>query len=143
MAVGAVEPPFHATLCRAIGHPELATRQHADGEERTDAWAAFREFFAGCTRDEAMAALGNADTCASPVLSTREVAESPLMERGMRAAGTAREQLVRSPVRLPLPELHEEHQGARVLQRFGFTEADTEALVRAGVVDDPSFRPGP
>jgi alpha-methylacyl-CoA racemase len=132
VAVGAVEPPFHAALCRAVGHPELATRQY--GEE-PEAWDAFRGFFAGRTRDEAMAALGAADTCASPVLSTREVAESALMERATRPISTAGEKVVRSPVRHPLPELAEERRGPGVLARFGFTDAEIEPLLRAGVLD--------
>jgi alpha-methylacyl-CoA racemase len=132
VAVGAVEPPFHAALCRAVGHPELATRQY--GEE-PEAWDVFRGFFAGRTRDEAMAALGAADTCASPVLSTREVAESALMERATRPISTAGEKVVRSPVRHPLPELAEERRGPGVLARFGFTDAEIEPLLRAGVLD--------
>ena len=126
VAVGAVEPDFHAALCRAIGHPELAARQLAEGEEREQAWAAFRRFFAGRTRDQAMAALGAADACASPVLSTQEVAESVLMERATRAGSERGEKLVRSPVRLPLPALPEERHGAQVLARFGFTRAEIE-----------------
>ena len=41
VALGAVEPAFHATLCRAVDHPELATSQHAEGETRAEAWTAF------------------------------------------------------------------------------------------------------
>lgn len=137
VALGAVEPAFHATLCRAVDHPELATSQHAEGETRAEAWAAFREFFATRTRDEAMATLGDADACASPVRSTREVAESSLMDRATYESAPAGETLVRSPVRLPLPELPEERHGVAVLTRFGFTETEADALVRAGVLHDP------
>src|SRR5262249_22763561 len=121
VAVGAVEPAFHATLCRSIGHPELAARQHAEGAERADAWAAFRECFAARTRDEAMAALGDAETCASPVLSVAEVAASPLMERAVRPAPAPADATVRSPIRLPLPAPVAERRGPEVLARFGFT----------------------
>ena len=127
VAVGAVEPAFHAALCRAIGHPELAASQLAEGEDREQAWTAFRRFFAGRTRDQAMAALGAADTCASPVLSTQEVAESALIARATREGSGRGEKLVRSPVRLPLPALPEERHGAQVLARFGFTRAEIEA----------------
>ena len=127
VAVGAVEPAFHAALCRAIGHPELAARQHAEGEEREHAWAAFRRFFAGRTREQAMSALGVVEACASPVLSTQEVAESELMQRATREGSERGEKLVRSPVRLPLADLPEERHGAQVLARFGFTRAEIEA----------------
>jgi len=74
-----------------------------------------------------MAALGAADACASPVLSTQEVAESVLMERATREGSERGEKLVRSPVRLPLPALSEERHGAQLLARFGFTRAEIEA----------------
>jgi alpha-methylacyl-CoA racemase len=143
VALGAVEPAFHATLCEAIGRPELATNQHAEGEEREEAWATFRGFFAERTRDEAMAALGAADACASPVLSTREVAGSSLMERATREVPAGGEKIVRSPVRLPLPELPDERHGARVLTRFGFTDAEIEGLGRAGVLDRDGITASP
>ena len=123
VAVGAVEPAFHAALCGAIGHPELAERQLAEGEEREQAWDAFRRFFAGRTRDQAMAALGDAEACASPVLSTREVAESVLMARATREGSERGEKLVRSPVRLPLPALPEERFTARSCWRASASRA--------------------
>ena len=127
VAVGAVEPAFHAALCRAVGHPELAARQLAEGEEREQAWAAFRAFFAGRTRDQAMTALGAAEACASPVLSTQEVAESALIERATREGSERGEKLVRSPVRLPVAPLGPERRDAEVLARFGFSRAEIEA----------------
>jgi alpha-methylacyl-CoA racemase len=136
VALGAVEPSFHAALCRAIGHPELGARQLAEGEERERAWAAFRAFFAAHTRDEALALLGGADACASPVLSTPEVAESALLERAAREGGAPGEKLVRSPVRLPLSALPEERRGAPVLARFGFSRAEIAELARAGALAD-------
>ena len=131
VALGAVEPAFHAALCRGLGHPELAASQLAEGEELERARTVYRRFFAARTRDEAIEALGGADACASPVLSTREVAESPLMQR---AAREEREKLVRSPVRLPLPPLLEEKKGAQVLERFGFARAEIDALLREGAL---------
>jgi crotonobetainyl-CoA:carnitine CoA-transferase CaiB-like acyl-CoA transferase len=129
-----VEPPFHAALCRALGHPELAERQLAEGAERERAWTAFRAFFEGRSRDEALALLGGADACASPVRSTREVVDSALMERATRAGRAREEKLVRSPVRLPLPPLAEELRGAQLLARFAFSRAEIDELARAGAL---------
>lgn len=129
VAVGAVEPGFYRALCHAVGHPELAAHQLAEGEEGERARTVFRRFFASRTRDEAIAALGGADVCASPVRSTREVTESALMQRAARE-GERAEKLVRTPVRLPLPALSEERQGAQVLARFGFTPAEIDGLLR-------------
>jgi crotonobetainyl-CoA:carnitine CoA-transferase CaiB-like acyl-CoA transferase len=134
VALGAVEPAFYATLCRSIGHAELEPHQHPDGDEREDAWTAFREFFARRTRAEAMAALADGDACASPVLSIAEVASSELMERATRQSSAGGE-VVRSPIRLPGPELREERHGSSVLSRFGFNDADIQELARTGVLD--------
>jgi alpha-methylacyl-CoA racemase len=129
VALGAVEPGFHSALCRAIGHPELAAHQLAEGEERERARTVFRRFFAARTRDEAIAALGGSDACASPVRSIGEVAVSGLMQRAART-GAHDEKLVRSPVRLPLPALPAERRDAQVLARFGFTPAEIDGLLR-------------
>ena len=59
------------------------------------------------------------------------------MDRATYESAPAGETLVRSPVRLPLPELPEERHGVAVLTRFGFTETEADALVRAGVLHDP------
>ena len=144
IALGAVEPAFHARLCEAIGHPELANRQFAEGEEARQAWAAFREFFASHTRDEAMAILGPRDACASPVLSVAEVAASPLLERAKwrpaePAERSAAGSLVRTPVRSAMPAagaLATERHGADVLERFGFTSAEVGRLISAGALED-------
>jgi alpha-methylacyl-CoA racemase len=133
VALGAVEPDFHAALCRAIEHPELAAHQLAEGEERERARTVFRRFFAARGRDQAIAALGGADVCASPVRSVREVAESSLMQRAVRE-GARGEKLVRSPVRLPLPRLSGEPSAAVLLERLGFTRAEIDALLREGVL---------
>jgi alpha-methylacyl-CoA racemase len=134
VALGAVEPASYARLCRSIGHPELERHQHADGEPRAEAWTVFREFFARRTRDEAMTELAHGDACASPVLSIAEVSGSALMERATRDSPSGGEKLVRSPIRLPVPELREERHGAHVLARFGFSDADIEGLAGAGVL---------
>jgi len=131
VALGAVEPEFHRALCGALGHPELAPRQFAEGRERAQNWEGFRNAFASRTRDEATALLGGVDACASPVLSTEEVARGPLMERAVRA-GAGGERLVRSPVRLPLPPLAPARRGAELLARFGFSRAEIEELAAAG-----------
>ena len=134
VAVGAVEPGFHRALCTALGHPELAERQYAEGAELEQARAAIGDAFATRTRDEAMALFEGVDACASPVLSTAEVAGSALMQRATREGSAQTERLVRSPVRLPLAPLMPERRDADVLARFAFTQAEIEALARSGAL---------
>jgi alpha-methylacyl-CoA racemase len=134
VALGAVEPVFHRALCGALGHPELAEGQYAEGDALDRSQAAFRDAFATRTRDQAMALFEGMEACASAVLSTPEVAASPLMVRAAREGSVRDEALVRSPVRLPLPPLGCERHGAELLARFAFSEAEIEALVRSGAL---------
>jgi len=134
LAVGAVEPAFHAALCRGIGRPELAEHQLAQGEQLAAARAAFAEAFASRARDEALALFEGEDACVSPLRSTAEVARSPLMQRALRADPRTGERIVRAPVRLPPAPLAPEQTGVRVLERLGFSRDEIDALVRAGAM---------
>lgn len=134
VAVGAVEPGFHAALCRGIGHPELAGRQFAEGAERESQRETIASAFAAVTRDEGVARFAGADACVSPVLDTAEVAGSASMARAVRADDAAGERLVRSPVRFPLSELAPARRGAAVLVSFGFTSTEIEVLLEEGAV---------
>lgn len=134
LAVGAVEPAFHAALCRGIGRPDLAGNQLAEGEELAAARDAFAEAFAGRTRDEALALFEGEDACVSPVRSTAEVARSPLMERALCADTASGERVVRTPVRLPPAPLAVERSGAAVLERLGFSPDEIDALERDGAL---------
>ncbi len=128
VAVGAVEPAFHAAWCRGLGRPELAAQQHAGGEALETAWEATRSAFAGRNRDEVVALFAGGEACVSPVLDTAEVAASPLLERVVEPGA----RLVRSPVRTSPAKLRDEQRGAAVLERFGFGSAEIEALRRSG-----------
>jgi len=126
VAVGAVEPPFHAALCTTLGHPELAARQ-LDATTR----ATFDEAFAARTRDQVVALFEGVDACVSPVRSTAEVAASPLMPRALRTT-TDGAPLVRSPVRTNPPPPLQERAHAGVLARFGFADDEIAALAARG-----------
>jgi alpha-methylacyl-CoA racemase len=134
MAVGAVEPAFHAALCRQLGHSELAAAQFPEGAELERTREAFAAAFSSQTRREAEASFEGEDTCVSPVLSTAEVAASPLMQRALRGASEAGEKLVRSPVRLTPAKLADERSGGALLARFGFSSEEIEALGQSGAM---------
>lgn len=134
VAVGAVEPHFHAALVERLGHPELAAEQFAEGPAR--AQARLGAAFAERTRDEILALLGGADACVSPVRSVAEVVASPLALRAVRVAGAKQERLVRSPIRLGDAPLAPERGTARVLADCGFEGAEIEALRNAGAIGD-------
>jgi alpha-methylacyl-CoA racemase len=134
VAVGAVEPAFHAGWCRGLGRPELAEQQHAGGEGLEAAWGATRAAFAERSRDEVVALFEGEEACVSPLLDTAEVAVSPMLERVGRDGVQPGEKLVRSPVRTRSAELLAEHRGGAVLERFGFSAAEIEALRESGAL---------
>ena len=118
VAVGAVEPgPAAPAAASASGWRRTARRGRGGERART-----VSRFFAARTRDEAIAALGGADACASPVRSTREVAESELMQR---AAREGREQRCRRSGCRSRP-LSEEKKKARRCWRASASRAEID-----------------
>jgi alpha-methylacyl-CoA racemase len=142
LSVAAIEPPFFANLCRALGCKEWIPHQ-MDPDRQDEIRAAFRAAFAGRVRDEWVADLGPADTCVAPVLTIAEVAEHRhLAARGVFAqaehhergrfrqlapvvAGIERQTMYRAATPGSVDE---------VLGEAGMTEEEIEALKRSGVV---------
>ena len=132
MAVGAVEPQFHAALCEGLGHPELAGMQLAADDAKTR--SVFADAFAARSRDANTALFDGTDACVSPIMSIGEVASSAVMARALRTS-TEGEHLVRSPVRLSVPPLPRERVGREVLTHLGFTADEIDALAHDRVLD--------
>ncbi len=84
VTVGAYEPHFWTTLCRALGHPEFIDQQWAEGALREQMFATFRAAFRTRTQAEWLAALGEQDICFGPVNTIEEMLADPqLRHRGM------------------------------------------------------------
>lgn len=137
VAVGAVESHFHTALVTRLGHPELAARQYAEGEERERAHALVADGLRKRSRAQIERELGGADACVSPVASIAEVAASPLAARAV-CTDPGGEQRVRTPVRLTPAALPAELGSARVLDGAGFTADEIRALAAAGVIGSDS-----
>ncbi len=135
IAVGAVEPGFHAAWQRGLGGTDSA-EQHAGGAALDSARNEVRSTLVGLTRDEAVALFSDEEACVSPVLDTKEVAQSPLMERVRIPGNREGESLVRSPLGTPRVKWGAERGGGEVLEHFGFTTAEIAELCRQGVIDD-------
>jgi alpha-methylacyl-CoA racemase len=76
IAVGAIEAPFYANLCKALGCEQWLEHQLDDASQ-----AAIREDFAAAfaarTRDDWVAELMPANTCVAPVYAIDELVEDP------------------------------------------------------------------
>ncbi len=85
LAVGAIEPPFYANLCRRLGCEQWLAHQTDDAAQekiRADFAAAFRTR----DRDDWVAELAPNDTCVAPVYSIDELVEdAQFRARGMFA----------------------------------------------------------
>jgi alpha-methylacyl-CoA racemase len=85
-SVGALEPKFWTALCVAIGRPDLAGLQFAEGAEGEHVHRAVEEVFVSKTRTEWERDLAGLDACCEPVLELDEVASHPqVASRGLIA----------------------------------------------------------
>jgi len=76
LAVGAIEAPFFANLCKALGLERWIPHQEDDAVQ--DAMRAdFRRVFATRDRDAWVRDLAPADTCVAPVYTVPELVEDP------------------------------------------------------------------
>jgi len=137
VAIGAVEPQFYQTLCHALGLPELAAQQYAEGKAAEAARSKITAAIAARTRAEVLALFNDHQACVSPVAHTDEVLVSPLAARAVAtdASGT---RYVQSPVRLDStgkPGSCTPALLANLLQtQAGFTKNEIEQLVAQGIM---------
>jgi len=83
LSVGALEPQFYQSVCRALGREDLIPHQWSE-EKREEVFSIFREAFLTKTRDEWFELLRQTETCTAPVYSLDEVFSDPqVIQRDM------------------------------------------------------------
>ncbi|HSS92928.1 MAG TPA: CaiB/BaiF CoA-transferase family protein [Candidatus Dormibacteraeota bacterium] len=138
-SVGALEPKFWATLCDAVGKPDLIDLQFATGDDAEQVHREMEAVFLSRTRSEWQQELEGREVCCEPVLELGEVATHPqIAARGLISSGPAGVE-VRPAVpmradwrRRDAPGLGE--HSAEVLAEIGVGEAELESLKKVGVV---------
>ena len=128
MSVGALEHRFWATLCEAVGLPELI-----DDHERDDRQVAVVELleakFLERDRDDWVALLAPHDACVAPVLSVDEVIhDEHLRARGL-ISGTGLGSLLAGSDRDDVAAVPD------VLRELGVREEEREHLLALGVIE--------
>ena len=128
LSVGALEHRFWATLCEAVGLPELI-----DDHERDDRQVAVVELleakFLERDRDDWVALLAPHDACVAPVLSVDEVIhDEHLRARGL-ISGTGLGSLLAGSDRDDVAAVPD------VLRELGVREEEREHLLALGVIE--------
>jgi crotonobetainyl-CoA:carnitine CoA-transferase CaiB-like acyl-CoA transferase len=138
-SVGALEPKFWATLCEAVGRPELVDLQFAEGPERIRAHQAMESVFWSRTRTEWEGKLAGLEVCCEPVLDLDEVLSHPqVAARGLiarrRTGVEVRPAVAMRPDwrRLDAPALGE--HTAEILAEVGVDAERLEGLRNEGAV---------
>src|SRR4029077_21143728 len=138
-SVGALEPKFWATLCAAVGKPDLVDLQYATGQDGKRVHAAMEVVFVSKTRSEWERKLAGLEVCCEPVLDLEEVASNPqVVARRLISSGPGGVE-VRPAVpvrddwrRRDAPGLGE--HSAEVLAELDVDAGELRSLRQAGVV---------
>jgi alpha-methylacyl-CoA racemase len=77
LALGALEPKFWQGFCERLGRPDLASLQHAQGDDRARVEEEVRRAMIGLSRDEWLARFADTDVCLTPVYTPEEAAADP------------------------------------------------------------------
>ena len=144
LAVGAIEPPFFAEFCTAIGRPEWISGGFSP-ENIKETKILVRRIIQAKTRDEWTAIFAAKDACVDPVLSLREAVEDPHTKaRGLVAdvaladGGTVRQ--IACPIRFsetqPVCGKTGEKPGVdteAILREAGYAEEEVRAFRTDGL----------
>lgn len=141
IAVGALEPQFHALFVKTIGLDPSDYADHLNPTHWEERGATVAAIIRTRTRDEWIAAFQGIDACVSPVLSPQEALSHPAnIERGVHVGPDDARQpapaprLSRTPGALQaMPSLPGEG-GMAALEQWELESAEIAALMSAGLL---------
>jgi alpha-methylacyl-CoA racemase len=142
ISLGSIEPQFYAELREHLGLDDEAFDHQLDPARWPELSERVAEVVRQRTRDEWDAILRDTDVCYAPVLSLSEAPSHP----HHRARGTFVEvdgvaqaapapRFSRTPTAAPRPRTAAGADTRAVLSDFGFADAEVDALVEAGTVE--------
>ncbi len=141
VSIGGIEPQFYAELLERLEiDPEQMPNQH-DATRWDEAKSIFADRISQKTRDEWDEVFEGSDACFAPVLEPEEALVHPhLIARNtfVEVAGVPQPapapRFSRSEVRVPTPPSHPGQDTRAVLSRWGFSEAQLDALFESGAI---------
>ncbi|HEX9694927.1 MAG TPA: CaiB/BaiF CoA-transferase family protein [Actinomycetota bacterium] len=125
VTVGALEPQFWATLCTALGVPELIPKHLGDEDTQREMIEILSSVFASMPRDEWVAALADLDACVGPVNNLDEALADPHLRSRAMIVAIGDRTVLGNPVRLSGSE-------SRYRDAPGFGDATEAVLSAAG-----------
>jgi crotonobetainyl-CoA:carnitine CoA-transferase CaiB-like acyl-CoA transferase len=145
VTVGAYEPRFWATLCRAFGREDFIPHQWAEGDKQAEILGFFRAAFKEKTLAEWMNELGGLEICFGPVHTLDETFADPQVRHRQMIVemetpeGPARMtgvpiKLSETPGSVRTPPVTLGQHTDEVLARLGYGAADIARLRAEGVV---------
>jgi len=143
LAVGALEPKFWESLCRALGHEDAIERQWTGAEDQRELIERLARTFATRDRDDWLRALRPIDACVEPVLGLEEAASQeqawpslwnqPVAAESLRSVGTPF-RLSATPAGLRRPAPGPGQHTDEVLGEIGYAAAEIARLRDEGAV---------
>ena len=141
VAVGALEPQFHAALLEVMGIGAEELPRQMDREQWAASKPRYAEVFKTRTRDEWVARAEGTDACLAPVLAMGEVhldphnqARQTFVEIGGVIQPGPAPRFERTPSSLPTPPVWPGERGAEALADWGMAPDEVAALVEAQVL---------
>lgn len=130
LAVGALEPQFHAELIRGIGDDPVDYADHLNPEHWPERGARLEAIFKNRTRDEWLAHFAPFDACISPALTPEEAVAHPANQARavhVEIAGAAQPapapRFSRTPAAIPAPPVLPGEGGLERLRAWGVVSA--------------------
>jgi alpha-methylacyl-CoA racemase len=138
-SVGALEPKFWATLCQAVGKPELIALQFAEGADGARVHQEMEAIFASRSRSEWQRDLDGLEVCCEPVLELNELESHPqvVARRLIERDGNRLEVRPAIPMRTDWRRLDAPGLGqhtAEILAEVGVDSSRLAALRKEGAV---------
>lgn len=144
VSIGSIEPQFYAELLRLTGltdDAELA--QQMNRAQWPHLKTRLAEVFATRTRAQWCEVMEGTDVCFAPVLTMSEAARHPhniTRSTFIDIAGVTQPapapRFSRTAPEVPAPPAHPGEHSREVLESWGFTASEVEALIAAGAVRD-------
>ena len=143
VAVGALEPAFHAALCRVMGLSPDELPAQMDRSRWPETKRRYAEVFKAKTRDEwvALAADERGDACLAPVLTMDEAPEHPhnvargtFVSPGGVTQPAPAPRFSATPCEISSPPCRPGQRGREALSDWGIAEQQVEAVLASGVL---------